>query len=768
MLKSFSGKLLLLLLAAALLLLGGCSPVRFLGEEETLLHRVRVTSEGRGVKPAALRNYVRQEPNSRWLGLVKVPLGIYCLSGTDSAKRANRFFRRIGEAPVVFDAGLMEVSRSGLEGALRGKGYLHARVAADTATRRRRTCVTYRMRPGRLFYVDSLRRVADSDTMARELAAVEGGSLLYKGMPLDVSLLEAERTRIIKALQEEGYYGLHKEFVSFLADTLPGADGVMLTVRLARPVGADTARAYERYRLRRVRLYEGIRPGEETDSSSYRGVDFFCRGRLGLYRRVYESHIFLRPDSLYRASSVRNTYAALGSLGALSFSTVRLSEASPGSTWLDADIFTTHGKRHSLGAELEGTNTAGDLGAAVALTYANRNIFRGSESLNLTLRGAYEAITGLEGYNNQNYVELSAEASLRFPSLMFPLLSERRRQRVEAASEVSLMYNSQNRPEFHRRVVTGAWSYRWRRNDRPGLRHRFDLLSLNYVFMPWISETFRQNYLEGDDPRYSILRYSYENLFIMNMGYSFVYNSLRGGGTGGLYQTNGYQVRFNVETAGNLLRGLSRLFGARRDGEGRYSIFNIAYSQYAKLDFDFAKSLVLDERSSLAFHAAFGLAVPYGNSTVVPYEKRYFAGGANSVRGWSVRELGPGSYVGKDGQIDFINQTGNLKLDLSVEYRTHLFWKLHAALFVDAGNIWNTRSYPDQPGGQFRFDRFARQIAVSYGLGLRLNFDYFILRFDGGMKAINPAVESGPLHYPVVHPDFRRDFTFHFAVGLPF
>ena len=293
-------------------------------------------------------------------------------------------------------------------------------------------------------------------------------------------------------------------------------------------------------------------------------------------------------------------------------------------------------------------------------------------------------------------------------------------------------------------------------------------MSLNYVFMPWISETFRENYLEGDDPRYSILRYNYENLFIMRMGYSFVYNSLRNSGMNGLYQTNGYQIRFNVETAGNLLYGMSKLFHAQRDNEGRYSLFNIAYSQYAKVDFDYAKSLLIDDRNSLAFHIGFGLAVPYGNSSVIPYEKRYFAGGANSVRGWSVRELGPGSYVGKDGQIDFINQTGNLKLDLSIEYRTFLFWKLHAAAFIDAGNVWNTRDYPDQPGGQFRFDRFYRQIAVSYGLGLRLNFDFFILRFDCGMKAINPAVESGRLHYPIICPDFRRDFTFHFAVGLPF
>ena len=176
----------------------------------------------------------------------------------------------------------------------------------------------------------------------------------------------------------------------------------------------------------------------------------------------------------------------------------------------------------------------------------------------------------------------------------------------------------------------------------------------------------------------------------------------------------------------------------------------------------------LDANNDLVFHVALGVAYPYGNSTILPFEKRYFSGGANSVRGWSVRGLGPGKYRGVDGAIDFINQAGDVKLDLNLEYRTFLFWKLHGALFVDAGNIWTLRSYEEQPDGQFDFRTFYEQLAVSYGLGVRLNFDYFILRFDMGMKAINPAYESSREHYAFAHPKFSRDFAFHFAVGLPF
>ena len=197
-------------------------------------------------------------------------------------------------------------------------------------------------------------------------------------------------------------------------------------------------------------------------------------------------------------------------------------------------------------------------------------------------------------------------------------------------------------------------------------------------------------------------------------------------------------------------------------------MLNIAYAQYVRGDFDFAKSFRIDDVNSMAVHFGLGIAYPYGNSNILPYEKRYFSGGANSVRGWSVRELGPGTFKGNDGRIDFINQTGDIKLDMNVEYRTHMFWKMDGAAFVDAGNIWTILAYDDQPGGQFKFDTFWRQIAVSYGLGIRLNFDYFILRLDGGMKAVHPAYTDSRHHFPIIHPNFGRDFTLHFAVGLPF
>ena len=227
-------------------------------------------------------------------------------------------------------------------------------------------------------------------------------------------------------------------------------------------------------------------------------------------------------------------------------------------------------------------------------------------------------------------------------------------------------------------------------------------------------------------------------------------------------------VKFNFETAGNILNGIAKLASFSKNKDGQYTLFNIAYAQYVKGDVDATHITRIGTASELVMHGHLGIAYPYGNSSILPFEKRYFAGGSNSVRGWGVRELGPGAFVGTDGRIDFINQTGDIKLDLNIEYRTPLFWKLHGAAFGDAGNIWTVRNYESQPGGQFRFDSFYKQIAVGYGIGLRLNFGYFILRFDAGMKAVSPAYTDSREHYPILHPDFSRDFTFHFAVGMPF
>ena len=748
-------------------LLTGCSAVRFVPKGRSMLTRVHLTSNNPQVAAADYRNYVRQEANSRWLSTLKVPLGIYCLSGTDEHNALNRIVHRIGEAPVVYNDTLTGYSMAALRMALQSKGYLQARVDTTLTQKRRRVALTYRLLPGNRSYVHELRREFDNDTVRRLIMADSSNSKLYKGMPLDLALLGEERTRIVHRLQNNGYMNANNEYVSFVADTLPLSQAVRLTLRVQAPRGVDRRMAYQVYRIGRVSLTELNTEEAPTDSSFYRNITFEAAGHTRINRHTYVRNLFVLPDSLYRDLATQYTYQNLNALAAVNYSNIHYAQPAPGDSTVNVHLLVQLNKPNGISFDLEGTNTAGDFGGAATLTYTQRNLFRGAESFFLKFRGAYEAIRRLEGYRNQNYTEYGVEATLRFPTLPISP-GERNLRTYKGSTDFSVMYNSQNRPEFYRRVLTGTWSVDWNRHARPNLRHHLDIVSLNYVFMPWISDTFRRTYLEGDNPRYAVLRYSYENIFIMRAAYGFVYNSLRTPGSANLYRTNGYQIRAGVETAGNLLYGISKMLRMHQTADGSYAIFSIPYSQYVKFDVDFSKSVRLSENNSLAWHAAFGLAIPFGNSKVIPYEKRYFSGGANSVRGWNVRQLGPGRYAQKDGNIDFINQTGNLKIDLSMEYRSALFWKFEGAAFVDAGNVWTTRGKTGPDGGQFRFDSCLREMAVSYGLGLRLNLNYFIVRFDGGMKAIDPAMPSGALHYPIFHPNLSRDFTLHFAVGLPF
>ena len=727
----------------AMVFFSSCSSTKYVPKDQYLLKSVKVKSESNyhDINTLALRNYVRQMPNSRWFSLYKLPLAVYSLSGRDSTKWINRTLKSMGEAPVVFDSLSSVQTCADLAQQLKNEGFLDAQVRLQVSTKGRKAKVEYLLHPGEPYFVDSIGYAIQDTTIARILSRQgASASLLYKGMKFDVSRLDAERKRISTLLSDSGYYRFHKDYITYQADSISHSRLINLTLHLAPyQLPNEEYVPHTRYWMRHINYGSGS-PGDN---------------QIHLRQHVLQECTHLHSGSPYSASGLQNTYNHFGRLQAVKYTNITFKQV-PDADSLDCQILLQNNKPSTLSFQPEGTNTAGDLGAAASLTYQNRNLFRGSEVLSIQLRGAYEAIRGLEGYSNQNFVEYSAEAKLQFPRFISPFVNRRIRRLVNATSEVSLLYDMQDRPEFHRRLLSAAWRYKWSFPHRKD-KFQVDVLDLNYVFMPWISETFHNEYLRNDNNRNAILRYNYEDLFITKIGFGY---SITKGNTA---------FKSNIETSGNLLSLASRMWNAKKDELGHYQVFNIAFAQYVKCDLDLSHVLMIDKNNQLVFHAGLGVAYPYGNSTVMPFEKRYFSGGANSVRGWTVRSLGPGQYKEQDGRINFINQTGDMKLDLNAEYRTYLFWKFNGALFVDAGNIWTIRQYDEQPGGQFSFKDFPRQLAVSYGLGLRLNFDYFILRFDLGMKAVNPAYEAeDDEHYPVLHPNFKRDYAFHFAVGMPF
>lgn len=701
-----------------LLLTTACSTGKYVQEGEYILDKVAVVSDQSDYNASPLSQYVRQKEKPKLFSLFR-----------------NPFSRK----PVIYDTLQARLSCQNLMTAMQNEGYMNAGVSLYTETKGKKLKATYLLHPGQPFLIGKVNYDIQDEGILQLLHLDQPANQQIKpGMRFTVETLDNERKRIAGLLSDNGYFRFNKDFIHFAADTIMGRKDIALTLQLRKykPNNNSPEVDHTRYLIRDVLF-------QSNDSD-----------RIHLRKQVLLNATAIKEGRPYDASALQRTYNNFARLQAVKYTNIKFAEV-PDTNLLDCHIQISTNKPSTISFQPEGTNTAGDLGAAASITYTNRNLFHGSEQLSIEFRGAYAAITGLEGYQDQNYTEFSVETKLVFPRFLAPFLSKSFRRRQTASSEWAVSWDFQNRPEFHRRVFSSAWRYRWS-EPKHHLNYRFDLLDLNYVYMPWISSTFKRDYLDNAENRNAILRYNYEDIFIMKTGFTVSY-------------TDGVDaVRANFESAGNLLNGVSKGFGFKTNSQGQHTLFNIAYAQYVKFDFDYTHLFQFDKRNALALHAGLGVAYPYGNSTVLPFEKRYFSGGANSVRGWSVRELGPGKFKGTDGRIDFINQTGDVKLDLNAEYRSSLFWKLQGALFIDAGNIWTLRNYAEQPGGQFKFTEFYKQIAASYGMGLRLNFDYFILRFDVGMKAINPAYESEKEHWSIIHPKLSRDFDFHFAVGLPF
>lgn len=760
--------------ATVVLLLASCSSTKYVPDGSYLLDEVRIQTDNKEVKPSNLSIYVRQNPNSKWFNLIKTQLYVYSWSGRDSTRWMNRVFRRLGDAPVIYNSKETDRSSEEITKAVQNMGYMGASVEVVRQVSKKKMNLTYKVTAGRPYKVRTLKFDIQDPKINEYMQRDTTATLLTEGMYFDVNVLNAERQRIASYLLQNGYYKFNKDYISYSADTVRNTYAVDLTMHLTpyKQRSEDEPHNHRQYTINKINFItdynvlesSALNSIELNDSLHYKGFPIYYKDKLYLRPKVLTNNLRFTPGALYNEQDVQRTYSSFGRLQALKYTNIRFFETMQGdSAKLNAYVMLTKSKHQSVSFEIEGTNSAGDLGAAASVAFQHRNLFKGSEIFMFKVRGAYEAVSGLQsGQQNQNYTEFGAEKTINFPRFMFPFISNDFKRRIRATTEFGLQYNYQMRPEFTRIVASAGWSYKWGL-QRQHSQHRIDLLDINYLYMPWIDPVFRDTYLEKNENY--ILKYNYADRLIVRTGYSYTYNSAGQMLMNNALVGNSYSIRFNFESAGNILYSIAKMANLKKNDDKEYTLLNIPFAQYIKGDFDFAKNIVIDYRNSLAFHFGAGIAIPYGNATMLPFEKRYFSGGANSVRGWSVRDLGPGSFTG-DG--NFMNQSGDIKLDASIEYRTRLFWKFRGAVFVDAGNIWTLRDYKDQPGGKFEFNKFYKQIAVAYGLGLRMDLDFFVLRFDGGMKAINPAYKSGKEHYPIFDPDFGRDFAFHFAVGYPF
>lgn len=767
-----------------LLGLYSCNATKFVPDGEYLLDKVKIESDVPNYGPTELKPYIRQQPNHKMFGINKTMFQIYNLAGRNDNRWINRFIKeKIGEPPVIFDSTLVDKTDSELKKFLINKGYINADISSEIIQNGKKADVIYRV-IGNTPYTIRNNTFSIYDTeIKRVLYNKEEGypviqlmdtvpipnSLVKKGMLFDRDVLDEERERNTSYLRNRGYFAFNKDFITYDADSSLNSYSVDVDMKLSLykeilPNGQTREIHHKKYYFDKAYIYLDYDPIQIPNLSDYKASDSIVMNSYTIYYqgkkpslrpRTLLNNSFLSANNLYSQEREDLTYSALSGLNALTNIHIQYEEfeRADSTMGLISHITTMSAKKQSISFSVEGTNTEGDLGVATSVNYTHRNLFRSAETFNFRIRGAYEAISNF----SNPYFELGGEASLHIPKFVFPFISNSFLRTMRTSTEFALIYNYQTRPEYDRTLLSGGLKYVWQGRQRMAAKHQVDLLDIDYIYLPRIDSTF----LNRLPP--SAEYFGYKNQFIVGSGYSYTkttYDPLQ-------KQRDAYSLRFSIESAGNVLYAFSRLFdGNSKDKEDPYTLFNTPFAQFVKGDLDYAKTIIFDNQNSIAWRIGGGIGFPYGNSKMLPFEKRYYSGGANSVRGWSVRELGPGSYQSNDS-TNFFHQSGEIKLDMNIEYRTRFFWKLEAAAFVDAGNIWTIKDHEEQEGGRFKFNEFYKQIAVSYGLGLRLDFDFFLIRADFGWKAIDPA-KRGKDRWAVLHPNFRNNFAWHIAVGYPF
>lgn len=775
---------------AALSLLTGCSSTKYVPDNQYLLDKVVITSDDKDFKEADLRDYLHQRPNFKAFGLIKWQLYLYNWSGKNDKSWVNKQLRRMGEAPVVLDTMLVEQSADELERFLVNKGYIHADVTTRIDTlRHKKAVVTYMLHPNTPYRIRNY-QTAISDPVIDSIAHIppkkrnwlsnmfkpsneDYVSLVKEGNPFDRDLLDLERSRVTKLVRREGYYAFNKDHLAYMADSAFNQNAVDLEMylkpyRRLKEDGSVKEEAHRPYYINKVTVVADYDPLKSELENSMSLRDTMKAGDIYV---VYANRRFIRPSALARSvylapgkqydeSNVEQTYSSFARLRALKNINIRFREFEENdSLKLDCSILAAPTKLQGFGVELEGTHSAGDLGFASSVNYQHRNLFRRSETFSFKVRGAYEALGSSKSSIDGNYWEFGAETGLMFPQFVFPFVSESFKRRMKATTEFKIGYSFQTRPEYQRTILSGGWSYIWQDRLNTQSRHVFKLVDIDYVHLPKIDKAFADSLPE------STRQYNFTDQFVLGIGYTYTFNNYVPQNK----NRNTHSLRVSVEMAGNLLYGFSKVLGAHKNDKGSYSLFGIPYAQFTKVDVDFSKNIALDAKNRVAYRIGVGVGYPYGNMTKLPFERSYFSGGANSVRGWSVRSLGPGS-MGLEYARSFADQVGDIRLDMNLEYRTKLFWKFEMAAYVDAGNIWTFHEDASHPKANFDFSRFYKEIAFSYGLGLRADFNFFVLRFDTGMKAYDPQQRGGK-KWAIKNPNFNSrtgNFAWHFAVGYPF
>ena len=719
-----------LILAALLGLFAvSCSTTRVLPEGSYRLARNKIKVEGGKVPSSELSSYVSQKPNASVFGL-NPGLAVYNWADT-SDTWLNNFIRKFGSAPVVFDPGQVATSEENMQNHLEYIGFYGSKVRSEVEYKGKKAYVTYYVTPGKQYRIGSIRyQLPESKEFVEDFDADRRRITVKIGQYLSESALEDETVRSAQYFRNRGYYGFNKSFYFFEADTLTH-DGIAdLTYNIReypRNGSPEEAQPHRKYRIGDVRL-------------SY-------PADVPIRTSVLENLNNLRPGMPYSERAVNAVYNRLSNLSVFNGVNVTMNPA--GDDVVDCDILLQSGGVQGFKTNLEASvNSTGLYGISPQINYFHKNLFHGGELLNLGLKGNFQ----FKPNDNVRATEFSISSSIRFPKLI-GLPNRFFRGTNLPHTDLSLAFSYQDRPEYKRTMITTAFGY----TGSAGRYFYYQLYPFqsNIVRLFSVSESFMERLLED-----LFLLNAYSDHFDMGMGGMLYYTT----DASAIPKRTYRYARLSFDLSGNVIS----LFNSAMpvDIYGQRTIWNIPYAQYVRGELQLGQTLRVGggDTQAVAFRFLVGAGYGYGNSTTVPFEKQFYSGGANSMRGWQARALGPGGVEPWTEYFLIPSQTGDFKMEANVEYRFPVTWKLEGALFTDIGNIWDLRKSEDFSQSNFSFDT----IAADWGVGLRLNLDFILVRIDLGMKMYEPCrpVDArwiGPADW--LH---RGNFALHFGVGYPF
>lgn len=738
-----------------------------------------ILSERRTVTTDDVASYIYQKPNRTMLFGMRFYLGLYNLAGKDTTKWVNRTLRNWGEPPVIYDSTSVKSSIENIEQYLRTLGFYYAQVYDSVTYKKKKAYVHYIVNPNKPYRLGEITYNIADTTIRKLVLASNASTELRTNRRLADEVLEGERDRITSLLRNNGYFAFNKGFITYEADTSVGNLKADLVLKIANITAIDTTDITKRvegnhkiYRVNKVFVYTDFDPVEVYTNPNYlqkfdtiykKNVYFLHSKGLSLRPEVILRTSLIIPGKLYNESDASQTYNNFLGLRLFKSVTIQFRETSEvdseGNPLIDCVIQMSQLKSQALKADFElSLNSAGLIGFSPGLQYNHRNLFKGAEQFSLNFRGVSQ-----RGFTNlsvpQTSFEYNIATSISFPKFLAPIRVNYLKKQMPQ-TRFTASYTYQRRPDFTRSIGALTAGYSW--NNSPKLSFIYNPVDFNMVKMLSLDSAF---YKRLTNP---FLRNTYSDHFILGMTSSIIYSNqsqIFDFMVKRARRNDTYFFRFNLDLAGNVLSAFNSLMD--KDSTNQYRvILDTRYAQFVRFDVTFAYNKPIKSRSSLAYRLFFGLGKPYGNSISLPFERMFAAGGANSLRGWLIRDVGPGS-AQRDTAFIIPNQVADMRIEANIEYRFPLFWRFEGATFLDAGNIWSISPQDPRPGAKFT-RHFYKEIAANTGLGLRLNFVYFILRLDAGFRIHDPVRKEGDRFVPPNKWLTGDNYAFHISINYPF